>query len=28
MTGTAITSATFKKFSDDIENLCKEFVEK
>ena len=27
MTGTAITSATFKKFSDDIENLCKEFVD-
>ena len=27
MTGRAITSATFKKFSDDIENLCKEFVD-
>ena len=27
MTGRAITSATFKKFSDDIENLCIEFVD-
>ena len=27
MTGRAITSTTFKKFSDDIENLCKEFVD-
>ena len=27
MTGRAITSATFKKFSDDIKNLCKEFVD-
>ena len=26
--GRAITSATFKKFSEDIENLCKEYVEK
>ena len=25
--GRAITSATFKKFSEDIENLCKNFVD-
>lgn len=28
MTGKAITSATFKKFSEDINNLCKEYVDK
>ena len=27
MTGRAITSATFKKFSEDIKNLCKEYVD-
>ena len=28
MTGRAITSATFKKYSEDINNLCKEYVDK
>ena len=28
LTGRAITSATFKKFSEDINNLCKEYVDK
>ena len=27
LTGRAITSATFKKFSEDIKNLCKEYVD-